>query len=54
MNQVDQTGWQIFVEVPGKAPIELPAGESVIGRSRACIVQIAETTVSRQQASFVG
>ncbi|MDQ1347540.1 MAG: hypothetical protein QG573_912, partial [Acidobacteriota bacterium] len=53
MNQVDQTGWQIFVEVPGKAPIELPAGESVIGRSRACIVQIAETTVSRQHAIFV-
>ena len=53
MNQVDQTGWQIFVEVPGKAPIELPTGESVIGRSRACIVQIAETTVSRQHAIFV-
>ncbi len=53
MNQVNQTGWQIFVEVPGKAPIELPAGESVIGRSRACIVQIAETTVSRQHAIFV-
>ena len=53
MNQVDQTGWQIFVEVPGKAPIELPTGESVIGRSRACAVQIAETTVSRQHAIFV-
>lgn len=53
MNQVNQTGWQIFVEVPGKAPIELPNGESVIGRSRACLVQIAETTVSRQHAIFV-
>ena len=53
MSQVSQTGWQIFVEVPGKAPIELPPGESVIGRSRACLVQIAETTVSRQHAIFV-
>jgi pSer/pThr/pTyr-binding forkhead associated (FHA) protein/uncharacterized RDD family membrane protein YckC len=53
VNQVSQTGWQIFVEVPGKAPIELPTGESVIGRSRACLVQIAETTVSRQHAIFV-
>ena len=53
VNQVSQTGWQIFVEVPGKAPIELPNGESVIGRSRACLVQIAETTVSRQHAIFV-
>ncbi len=53
MSQVSQTGWQIFVEVPGKAPIELPAGESVIGRSRACTVQIAESTVSRQHAIFV-
>lgn len=53
VNQVNQTGWQIFVEVPGKAPIELPNGESVIGRSRACLVQIAETTVSRQHAIFV-
>jgi pSer/pThr/pTyr-binding forkhead associated (FHA) protein/uncharacterized RDD family membrane protein YckC len=53
LNQVDQTGWQIFVEVPGKAPVELPAGESVIGRSRACAVQIAETTVSRQHAIFI-
>ena len=53
VSQVSQTGWQIFVEVPGKAPIELPPGESVIGRSRACIVQIAETTVSRQHAIFV-
>jgi pSer/pThr/pTyr-binding forkhead associated (FHA) protein/uncharacterized RDD family membrane protein YckC len=53
VNQVSQTGWQIFVEVPGKAPIELPNGESVIGRSRACLVQIAETTVSRQHAILV-
>jgi len=53
VNQVSQTGWQIFVEVLGKAPIELPAGESVIGRSRSCTVQIAETTVSRQHAIFV-
>lgn len=53
VNQVSQTGWQIFVEVPGKAPIELPTGESVIGRSRNCTVQIAETTVSRQHAIFV-
>ncbi|MEO7793708.1 MAG: FHA domain-containing protein [Thermoanaerobaculia bacterium] len=50
---MSQTGWQIFVEVPGKAPIELPSGESVIGRSRASLVQIAETTVSRQHAIFV-
>ncbi|MEO8195516.1 MAG: FHA domain-containing protein [Thermoanaerobaculia bacterium] len=50
---MSQTDWQIFVEVPGKAPVELPAGESVIGRSRACLVQIAETTVSRQHAIFV-
>lgn len=53
VTQVSQTGWQIFVEVPGKAPIELPPGESVVGRSRACTVQIAETTVSRQHAIFV-
>ncbi len=53
VSQVTQTGWQIFVEVPGKAPIELPTGESVVGRSRACTVQIAETTVSRQHAIFV-
>ncbi len=53
VNQVSQTGWQIFVEVPGKAPRELPPGESVIGRSRNCAVQIAETTVSRQHAIFV-
>jgi pSer/pThr/pTyr-binding forkhead associated (FHA) protein/uncharacterized RDD family membrane protein YckC len=53
VSQLTQTGWQIFVEVPGKAPIELPNGESVIGRSRACAVQIAETTVSRQHAIFV-
>ena len=53
VTQVSQTGWQVFVEVPGKAPIELPPGESVVGRSRACAVQIAETTVSRQHAIFV-
>ncbi|MEO8275064.1 MAG: FHA domain-containing protein [Thermoanaerobaculia bacterium] len=53
MSQVSDTGWQIFVVVAGKAPIELPDGESVIGRSRACLVQIAETTVSRQHAIFV-
>ena len=50
---MSENGWQIFVEVPGKAPIELRNGEAVIGRSRSCIVQIAETTVSRQHAVFV-
>ena len=50
---MNANGWQIFVEVPGKAPIELETGEAVIGRSRACAVQIAETTVSRQHAVFV-
>lgn len=47
------SSWQIFVEVPGRAPIELALGEAVIGRSRACAVQVAETTVSRQHAVFV-
>lgn len=50
---MSDNGWQIFVEVPGKAPIELETGEAVIGRSRSCAVQIAETTVSRQHAVFV-
>ena len=47
------SGWQIFVEVPGKAPVELALGEAVIGRSRSAAVQIAESTVSRQHAVFV-
>jgi len=47
---VSRSGWQIFVEVPGKPPIELQEGESVVGRSRNCAVQIAESTVSRQHA----
>ena len=47
------SGWQVFVEVPGKAPIELAMGESVIGRSRSAPVQIAESTVSRQHAILV-
>ncbi|MEZ5312211.1 MAG: FHA domain-containing protein [Thermoanaerobaculia bacterium] len=50
---MSDNGWQVFVEVPGKAPIELHNGEAVVGRSRSCIVQIAETTVSRQHAVFV-
>jgi pSer/pThr/pTyr-binding forkhead associated (FHA) protein/uncharacterized RDD family membrane protein YckC len=50
---VSTSGWQVFVEVPGKAPIELADGEAVIGRSRAAAVQIAESTVSRQHAVFV-
>lgn len=47
---MSRSGWQIFVEVPGKPPIELQEGESVVGRSRNCAVQIAESTVSRQHA----
>jgi len=46
-------GWQVFVEIPGKPPLELPLGESVIGRSRACAVHIPESTVSRQHAKLV-
>ena len=50
---MNASGWQVFVEVPGKAPIELASGESVIGRSRSAPVQIAESTVSRQHAVLV-
>ncbi|MCB9378913.1 MAG: FHA domain-containing protein [Holophagales bacterium] len=46
-------GWQVFVEVPGKPPLELALGESVIGRSRACAVHIPESTVSRHHAKLV-
>lgn len=45
--------WQVFVEVPGKPPVELPEGESVVGRSRTCAVHIPESTVSRQHAKLV-
>ena len=50
---MNASGWQVFVEVPGKAPVELAMGEAVIGRSRAAPVQIAESTVSRQHAVLV-
>jgi uncharacterized RDD family membrane protein YckC len=43
-------GWQVFFEIPGKPPVELREGESIIGRSRASTVHIPETTVSRQHA----
>jgi uncharacterized RDD family membrane protein YckC len=46
-------GWQVFVELPGKPPLELAPGESVIGRSRTCAVHIPESTVSRQHAKLV-
>ncbi|HLF57019.1 MAG TPA: FHA domain-containing protein, partial [Thermoanaerobaculia bacterium] len=46
-------GWQIFVEVPGHAPVELKPGESIIGRSRTSQVHIPESTVSRQHARLV-
>jgi uncharacterized RDD family membrane protein YckC len=45
--------WQVFVEVPGKPPVELPEGESVVGRSRTCAVHIPESTVSRQHAKLL-
>ena len=43
-------GWQVFFEIPGKPPVELREGESIIGRSRTSAVHIPETTVSRQHA----
>jgi predicted component of type VI protein secretion system len=43
-------GWQVFFEIPGKPPVELRDGESIIGRSRTSAVHIPETTVSRQHA----
>ena len=43
-------GWQVFFEIPGKPPVELPDGDSIIGRSRSSVVHIPETTVSRQHA----
>lgn len=46
-------GWQVFFEIPGKPPVELREGESIIGRSRASTVHIPETTVSRQHAKVV-
>jgi uncharacterized RDD family membrane protein YckC len=46
-------GWQVFFEIPGKPPVELPDGESIIGRSRTSAVHIPETTVSRQHARVV-
>ncbi len=45
-------GWQVFFEIPGKPPVELREGESIIGRSRNSTVHIPETTVSRQHASI--
>ncbi len=42
--------WQVFFEIPGKPPVELKEGESIIGRSRTSAVHIPETTVSRQHA----
>lgn len=46
-------GWQVFFEIPGKPPVELREGESIIGRSRASTVHIPETTVSRQHAKVI-
>src|SRR5512143_2352976 len=43
-------GWQVFFEIPGKPPVEIGDGESIIGRSRNSAVHIPETTVSRQHA----
>ena len=43
-------GWQVFFEIPGKPPVELGDGDSIIGRSRSSAVHIPETTVSRQHA----
>ena len=43
-------GWQIFVEITGRPPVELRPGESIVGRSRTCQIHIPETTVSRQHA----
>ena len=45
-------GWQIFVEVSGRPPVELRPGESIVGRSRAAQVHIPESTVSRQHATI--
>lgn len=45
--------WQVFVEIPGKPPVELPEGEAVVGRSRTCAVHIPESTVSRQHAKLL-
>jgi uncharacterized RDD family membrane protein YckC len=47
------SGWQIFVEVPGKPPAELRPGESIVGRSRTAQVCIPESTVSRQHARLI-
>lgn len=46
-------GWQVFFEIPGKPPVELREGESIIGRSRSSTVHIPETTVSRAHARVV-
>lgn len=46
-------GWQIFVELTGRPPVEIRPGESLVGRSRTCQVHIPETTVSRQHARIL-
>ncbi len=46
-------GGQIYVEVPGRPPVEVRPGESIIGRSRTAQVQVPDSTVSRQHARLV-
>lgn len=46
-------GWQVFVEIAGRPPVELKAGESIIGRSRTAQVQVPDSTVSRQHARLL-
>lgn len=46
-------GWQIFVEISGRPPVEVRPGESIIGRSRTAQVHIPDSTVSRQHARLV-
>ncbi len=45
--------WQVFVEIPGKPPVELSVGEALVGRSRNCALHVPESTVSRQHAKIL-
>jgi uncharacterized RDD family membrane protein YckC len=47
------SGWQIFVEVPGRPPVEVRTGESIVGRSRTAQVHVPDSTVSRQHARLI-